>query len=104
MSRASIAALAAAAVVGLGATGCASEGTSQSSAPPPSNAEKLSVIDGSASAEDFQQMLDCLTASGAPGTETEQEVADTMVASWQQSSKQDSLYDFSQALASLYNC
>lgn len=92
-----------AAILGLGATGCGSTTTIDSS-PPASNADKLSAIDDSGSSADFQDILDCLTASGETGTETESEVSDTIVASWNQSSQQDTLYDWAQALASFYGC
>jgi hypothetical protein len=87
----------------MGATSCAGQGGSQPT-PEPNVAEQLSVVDGQVSAADFQQMLDCLTSTGAPGTETEVQVGDTLVASWEQSSKKDSLYAFSLAGASLYGC
>lgn len=101
--RGRIVLLAISATLAVGASGCGGQGESQPTEEP-SIAGKLSVIDGGASASDFQVMLDCLVASGAPGTETDQKVADTLVASWEQSSKQDSLYAFSQAAASLYGC
>jgi hypothetical protein len=94
--------LLAAAALGVATAGCGT-GTAQPTQDE-SPAEMLSAVDGTASADDFQQMLDCLTATGAPGTETEEAVGDTMVASWDASSKQDTLYDFSAALASVYGC
>jgi hypothetical protein len=62
-------------------------------------AYKLAVIDGDASEEsDFQDVIDCIMASGIKGAETEQKVGDTLVASWKASSQQDSLVEWGQAL------
>jgi hypothetical protein len=90
------------AAVSVGASGCGGEQATQTTEP--SVAEKLATIDGNASATAFESTVSCLTASGAAGTETEIKVADTLVASWEQSSKADSLWEFSRALASLYGC
>jgi hypothetical protein len=62
-------------------------------------AYKLAVIDGDASEEAaFQDVIDCIMASGIKGAETEQKVGDTLVASWQASSQKDSLLEWGQAL------
>jgi hypothetical protein len=62
-------------------------------------AYKLAVIDGDPSEEAaFQEVIDCVMASGIKGAETEQKVGDTLVASWQASSKQDSLLEWGRAL------
>jgi hypothetical protein len=102
-NRGTVAILPVAAALVMGATSCAGQGGSQPT-PEPSVAEQLSVVDGQAAASDFQEMVDCLTSSGAPGTETEVQVGDTLVAAWEQSSKKDSLYAFSRAAASVYGC
>jgi hypothetical protein len=86
----------------MGASSCDEEATQADNEP--TIAEKLSAIDGYASASEFQGKLDCLVATGSPGTETEETVADTLVAAWNASSKSDSLWDFTQAAASVYNC
>lgn len=92
-----------AAALGVGASSCGTEDTAGPTGEP-SVAEKLSVVDGAASVGQFQGLLDCLTASGGPGTETEEKVGDTLVAAWQESSGIDTLWDFSKATASLYGC
>lgn len=104
MSRTRLATLGAVVAIAAGAAGCGTQTSSERTSLPPSTAEKLSVIDGNASSADFQALLDCVTATGAPGTGTELQVADALVASWQKSSKQDSLYGFSKAVASVYGC
>jgi hypothetical protein len=45
----------------------------------------------------FQDVLDCIKASGIEGAETEEKIGDTLVASWEQSSQQDSLLEWAQA-------
>jgi hypothetical protein len=102
-NRGAVAILAVAAALVIGAASCGGQGGSQPT-PEPSVAEQLSVVDGQASAAQFELMVDCLTSSGAPGTETEVQVGDTLVAAWEKSSKKDSLYAFSRAAASVYGC
>ena len=49
-------------------------------------AYKLAVIGGDASDEAaFQDVIDCIMASGIEGAETEEQVGDTLYASWEQS-------------------
>jgi hypothetical protein len=80
------------------AAGCDSSGSSARQGESLSVAYKLAVIDGDASEEGaFQDVIDCIMGSGIKGAETEVKVGDTLVASWQASSKQDSLLEWGQA-------
>ena len=91
----------------MGGSGCDGEATPSSqqfAASQSTPADQLAAIDGSASASDFQGVLDCLVASGSPGTKTEQQIADTTLASWNASSQRDSLWAFTKALGSVYGC
>jgi hypothetical protein len=68
-------------------------------------AEKLSAIDTggdtSAEADEFQEVLDCIQASGIEGGETEREIADTLVAAWDEMGKPEGgLLELGQALCS----
>lgn len=80
--------------------GAACKSTSSSVNPADySTAYKLAVIDGDSREEaDFQRAIDCIMATGIKGAGTEEKVGDTLYASWQQSSKQDSLLEWAQAL------
>jgi len=61
-------------------------------------AYKLAVIDGDPGNEEaFQEVLDCIRASGIEGAETEEQIGDTLVASWEQSGQRDSLLEWAQA-------
>jgi hypothetical protein len=61
-------------------------------------AYKLAVIGGDANDEAaFQDVIDCILASGIEGAETEEKVGDTLYASWRQSSQSDSLLEWAQA-------
>ena len=61
-------------------------------------AEKLAVIHGDiGTAPEFQRVIDCIMASGIEGAETEEQVGDTLYASWEQSGKQDTLLEWAQA-------
>jgi hypothetical protein len=67
-------------------------------APEPSVAYKLAVVHGDPSTEAaFQEVLDCIKASGIEGAETEGKIGDTLVAGWEQSGKRDSLLEWAQA-------
>jgi hypothetical protein len=93
------------AAVSNGATSCCAwEQADQ--APEPTVTQKPAAIDGHASAVDFQGMLSRRTASGAllPERRQKTRVADTSVAGWKHSSKADSLWDFSRAVASVHGC
>jgi hypothetical protein len=58
----------------------------------------LAVLDGDPSEEAaFQDVIDCIMASGIKGAETEEKVGDTLYASWKQSSQQDTLLEWAQA-------
>lgn len=64
----------------------------------PSVAYMLAVIDGNPSEEgEFQEVLDCIRASGIKGAETEEQIGDVLVASWEESGKQDSLLEWARA-------
>jgi hypothetical protein len=61
----------------------------------------LAVIDGDPSEEAaFQAAIDCIMDSGIKGAETERKVGDTLVASWEQSGKQNTLLERTQLLCS----
>lgn len=60
-------------------------------------AYKLAVVHGDPSSEpEFQRVLDCVQASGIEGGETEEQIGDTLVASWQASGKADTLLEWAQ--------
>jgi hypothetical protein len=62
---------------------------------------RLAVIDGDPSEEAaFQAAIDCIMDSGIKGAETERKVGDTLVASWEQSGKQNTLLEWTQLLCS----
>jgi hypothetical protein len=70
-------------------------------------AQKLSAIDTGgdteAEAEEFQDVLDCIRASGIEGAETEIQISDTLVAGWEQSGGENGdgeLLELGQALCS----
>jgi hypothetical protein len=68
-------------------------------------AEKLSAIDTggdtSAEAAEFQDILNCIRASGIEGAETETQIADTLVAAWNEmGSDEGELLELGQALCS----
>lgn len=61
-------------------------------------AYKLAAIHGDLSAQDeFQRILDCVIASGIEGGETEEEVGDVLVASWEESAQRETLLEWAQA-------
>ncbi len=75
-----------------------SSGTSQPAPGTETVAYKLAVIHGDSSAEpEFQRIIDCIQASGIEGGETEEQVGDTLVASWEQSGKRETLLEWAQA-------
>jgi hypothetical protein len=62
-------------------------------------AYKLAVLDGDASEEaDFQDVIDCIMATGIKGAKTETRVGDTLYASWKQSSQEVSVLRWGQIL------
>jgi hypothetical protein len=81
--------------------GCGESNSGSSYGDNPANysvAYKLAVIDGDPSEEEaFQSAIDCIMGSDIKGAETEVKVGDTLVASWEQSGKQDSLLEWAQA-------
>ncbi len=99
--------LVAAVAILMGGSGCDGEATPSSqqfAASQSSPADQLAGIDGSASASDFQGVLDCLVASGSPGTNSEQGIADTTLAAWNASSQKDTLWAFTKALGTVNGC
>jgi hypothetical protein len=94
-------AVAAAALVLVGAA-CDSGGVSSGNEPQElSVAYKLAVVDGDPSREAaFQAAIDCIMASGIEGAETEERVGDTLVASWEQGGKPGTLLEWAQVLCS----
>ena len=92
------------AAVALGGVAC-TEGSDPASSPdggapaePDSVAYKLAVIHGDSTTEpEFQRVLDCVRASGIEGGETEVQIGVTLVASWEQSGKADTLLAWAQA-------
>lgn len=62
-------------------------------------AYKLAIVGGDAGDEAaFQDVIDCLMASGIEGAETEEQVGDTLYASWKQSAQSESLLEWGQAI------
>jgi hypothetical protein len=61
-------------------------------------AEKLAFIHGDEStAGEFQRIIDCIMTSGIEGAETEEQVGDVLVASWEESAQRDTLLEWAQA-------
>lgn len=61
-------------------------------------AYKLAALHGDLGTEaEFQRIIDCVRASGIEGAETEEKVGDTLYASWEQSSQQESLLEWARA-------
>jgi hypothetical protein len=64
----------------------------------PSTAHEMAVINGDPSEEAaFQNVIDCVMASGIQGAETEEKVGDTLFASWNAGGKPGTLLEWSQA-------
>jgi NAD(P)H-hydrate repair Nnr-like enzyme with NAD(P)H-hydrate epimerase domain len=65
-------------------------------------AYKLAVVDGDpGKEEEFQEIIDCIMATGIEGAETEEQVGDTLVASWEAGGRPGSLLSWAQALCSM---
>lgn len=84
---------------GSGGGGGAGSGGGSGDSGQESVAYKLAVVGGDASDEAaFQDVIDCIMASGIQGAETEEKVGDTLYASWQESSQETSLLEWGQIL------
>jgi hypothetical protein len=82
--------------MGGGSTGAGSADTATLSV-----AAKLAIVDGDESeTAAFQDVVDCIMASGIKGAETEEKVGDTLYASWKASSQEETLLEWGQILCS----
>ena len=62
-------------------------------------AHKLAVANGDPSTEAaFQRHIDCVLHSGVRGVKTEQEVSDSLYASWRESGQHETLLEWAEAL------
>ena len=82
-----------AALIVLATMACSSTTSEQSVA------HKLAALNGDPSTETaFQRHLDCVMESGVQGVKSEEEVADTLYASWEKSDRRDTLLEWAEAL------
>jgi hypothetical protein len=77
---------------------CSTDTDSEEDLTEESVAYKLAALHGDLGTEaEFQRIIDCIMASGIEGAETEEKEGDTLYASWEQSSQQDSLLEWARA-------